>query len=84
MSYQLTFADILNITSSRELADGATLSGLPGGLMADLSGQVAAPANLSARQAREKGLLTSGTFGQPSHGSFATIALQQSLASRLH
>lgn len=39
--------------------------------------------NLSARQAKEKGLLTSGIFGLPSIGSFNNAGQQSSLASKL-
>lgn len=51
--------------------------------MTDPSGQEAAPANLSARQAKELGLLTSGTYGRHGFGSSATVNLQSSLESRL-
>lgn len=47
------------------------------------SGQVPVPASLSARQAKEKGLLTSGTCGPRSSISSASAGLSQSLASRL-
>ena len=40
-------------------------------------------ANLSARQAKELGLLTSGTYGRRGSGSSSSAALQQYLASRL-
>jgi len=46
-------------------------------------GQAVAPANLSPRQAKERGLLTSATFGQHSSGSSTSVDLQSSLASRL-
>ena len=42
-----------------------------------------APVNLSARQAKERGLLTSGTFGLHSTGSSSSAALTSCLASRL-
>ena len=51
--------------------------------MTDLFGRVPVLANLSARQARELGLLTSGTFGQRSSTSSRSADLQQSLESRL-
>ena len=51
--------------------------------MTDQSGPDHVRANLSARQAKEKGLLTSGTFGQPSTISSASIDLQQSLVNKL-
>lgn len=50
---------------------------------ADLFGPVPVLANLSARQAKELGLLTSGTCGPRSSTLSASVALQQSLASRL-
>jgi len=40
-------------------------------------------ANLSARQAKERGLMTSGTYGPPSTGSSIGCALQSSLESKL-
>ena len=47
------------------------------------SGQEVVLANLSARQAKKKGLLTSGIFGPPSIGSSRDAHLQWSLASKL-
>lgn len=47
------------------------------------SGRAVARASLSARQAKELGLLTSGTFGPPSTTSSPSAALQKSLESRL-
>lgn len=70
-------------TSSPVSASGPMPFAEPAGLMTDLFGLVPVPANLSARQARELGLLTSGTFGQPSSTSSSSAALQQSLESRL-
>jgi hypothetical protein len=57
--------------------------GAPDGPMIDLFGPVPAPANLSARQAKELRLMTSGTFGRRGTGSSRSAALQSSLASRL-
>jgi len=51
--------------------------------MTDLFGLVPVRANLSARQAKDLGLLTSGTSGRPGTGSSRSAALQRSLASRL-
>ena len=51
--------------------------------MTDQCGQDLAHANLSARQAKEQGLLTSGTYGQHSTTSLSSAALQSSLESRL-
>jgi hypothetical protein len=57
---------------------------LPDGQRTDPSGPVVAHASLSARQAKEKGLLMSGTYGQRSFGSLASVALRSSLVSKLH
>jgi hypothetical protein len=48
-----------------------------------LFGPGAARVNLSARQAKAAGLLTSGTYGPPSIGSLRSVALTSSLGSRL-
>jgi len=55
----------------------------PAGQMIDLFGPVPVRANLSARQARALGLMTSGTCGRTSIGSSASAGLQSSLESRL-
>jgi hypothetical protein len=55
----------------------------PVGLIIDQSGPAPVPANLSARQAKEAGLMTSGTFGPPSSTSSASAALQSFLENRL-
>ena len=47
------------------------------------SGPAPVLANLSARQAKEMGLLTSGTSGPPSSGSSRSVALATSVANRL-
>jgi hypothetical protein len=62
---------------------GRTPFGLPDGLTTDLFGLVPARANLSARQAKDLGLLTSGTFGRRGTTSSASAALVASTASRL-
>ncbi len=54
-----------------------------GGMTPAEYGQALAPANLSARQAKALGLLTSGICGPLSIGSLPSVALQLSLASRL-
>jgi hypothetical protein len=51
--------------------------------MTDLFGPVPVRANLSARQARALGLMTSGTCGRTSIGSSASASLQSSLENRL-
>lgn len=70
-------------TSSPASADGLSPCGKPDGLMTAPSGLAPALANLSARQAKELGLLTTGTSGLRSSGSSSTAALQRSLESRL-
>jgi hypothetical protein len=83
MSHPTTCVDTPNAISSPALASGATPFGALAGQTTDLSGPVPARASLSARQAKELGLLTSGTSGQPSTGSSRSAALQSSMESRL-
>ncbi|KAF1019666.1 MAG: hypothetical protein GAK30_02982 [Paracidovorax wautersii] len=77
------FADSLSAISSPESESGAWPCGVPAGPTTDLFGPVPARANLSPRQAKELGLMTSGTFGRTSTGSSKSAALQSSLESRL-
>ncbi len=72
-----------NATSSQALVFGPTPYAPQAGQMTDLFGLVPVLANLSPRQAKELGLMTSGTCGLTSTGSFKSAALQQSLESRL-
>ena len=72
-----------NATSSPVSAFSPTPFAAPAGQMMDLFGPVPVRANLSARQARELGLMTSGTSGRTSIGSSASASLQSSLESRL-
>ena len=83
MSHQLTFWDIPNAISSPVKASGPTRSGSQDGPMIARFGRDHAPVNLSARQAKERGLLTSGIFGLHSTGSSSSADLTSSLASRL-
>ena len=83
MFTQTICADSPSATSSPASESGAWRCGAPAGPTTDLFGPVPALANLSARQARELGLMTSGTFGRTSTGSSRSAALQQSLESRL-
>jgi hypothetical protein len=83
MSTPRTCAASPNATSSPASASGATPFGAPDGQTTDLFGPVPVRANLSARQARELGLLTSGTSGLRGFTSFASADLQRSVASRL-
>jgi len=78
-----TSRDSLSATFSPASAPGPLRSGVPVGATIDLFGPVPVPANLSARQAKELGLLTSGTYGRHSTTSSASAALQSSLESRL-
>lgn len=83
MWFQLSLLDTPNATSSQELASGHTHCDKPDGLTIGRCGQAPARANLSARQAKELGLLTSGIFGPPSTISLASACLQSSLESKL-
>ena len=69
--------------SLRASGHGHTPCAAQDGRMTAPSGQDPVPASLSARQAKEKGLLTSGTCGPPSSVSSASAALTSFLASRL-
>ncbi len=83
MSVQMTCLDLHNVIGLQALQSGPIPSASPDGLTTNRSGQVPARASLSARQVKEMGLLTSGTFGQPSSTSSASADLSISLASRL-
>lgn len=83
MSTPATYAASRSATSSQALAFGPMPSGLPDGVTTDLFGLVPVRANLSARQAKEMGLMTSGTCGPISITSSKSAALQSSLESRL-
>lgn len=78
-----TLTDSRSATSSPASAFGATHLGSPAGQMTDLFGPVPARANLSARQAKELGLLMSGTFGRHGTTSLKSANLQASLVSKL-
>lgn len=75
--------DTHNAISSPVSASGPTLCDLPVGPTIAPFGPAPALANLSARQVKEMGLLTSGTYGPLSTISSNSAALQSSLASRL-
>ncbi len=62
---------------------GPTLSEWLAGKTRDLFGREVVRANLSPRQAKELGLMTSGTCGLRGTGSSASADLQSSLESRL-
>ncbi len=79
----MTSSPTPNATSSPASASGRLHFAAPAGPMIDLFGRVPVRANLSPRQARELGLMTSGTYGQTSIGSSKSAALQSCLESRL-
>lgn len=78
-----TCADSCSAISSPASVSGPWPCAVPAGQTTDLFGPVPVLANLSARQARELGLLTSGTFGRTSTTSSRSADLQRSLESRL-
>lgn len=78
-----TSPDTPSVTFSPASADGRLPCVSPAGPMIVPSGPVHAPANLSARQAKEAGLLTSGTYGRSGSISSESADLQSLLASRL-
>lgn len=83
MSDQATSPDTNNAISSQASECGATPSVKRDGLTTSQSGRDHAHANLSARQAKERGLLTSGTYGLHSSISSKSADLMSCLASRL-
>lgn len=83
MSHLTTSEDLPSATFSPVSASGLIPSALPDGQMIARSGLAPARASLSARQAKEMGLLTSGTFGPTSSISSASADLSMSLANRL-
>jgi hypothetical protein len=83
MSHQLSLLDLLNATSSQGLGSGLTPCDERDGPMIVLYGRDHALASLSARQAKEQGLMMSGTCGPRSITSSASAALTLSLVSKL-
>lgn len=79
----MTYAVSPSAISSPGSACGPTRFVAPAGQMTDLFGLVPALANLSARQAKELRLMTSGTSGQPSTTLSKSAVLQASLESKL-
>ena len=79
----MTLQDSRNAISSPGSADGRLPCVAQDGPTVARHGQRHAPASLSARQARELGLLTSGTYGPPHIGLSASAALSWSLANNL-
>lgn len=80
MSYQPTLLDSIDVISSPGSESGITHS--TSQEWTDKYGRVPAHASLSARQAKEKGLLTSGTYGLRSSISSSSADLTHSLANR--
>lgn len=80
---QMSLWDSPSATSSQALADGPTHFDLLAGQMIVRSGRVPAHASLSPRQAKERDLLTSGTYGLHLNGSSQSAFLSASLANRL-
>lgn len=79
-----TIYDLLPNTISLQVsADGHLLLRWPAGRITAPSGPALARVNLSARQAKAKGLLTSGTCGPHGTGSLISASLQLSLESKL-
>ena len=72
-----------NATSSQGLGYGVMPCERQTGPMTDPFGQALAHANLSARQAKELGLMTSGISGPRSTVSLRSATLQRSLENRL-
>lgn len=70
-------------TSLPASADGPSPCAWPASQTTSLFGRQAPHANLSARKARELGLLTSGTYGRAISISSASAALAASSASKL-
>lgn len=83
MSSQTTLWDFLSATSLPASECGPMPCDRPDGRMTERSGPDPALASLSARQAKEKGLLTSGTYGLHSSISSKSADLQSGLVSRL-
>jgi len=83
MWYQATLWNTTNAISSPVSESGPTHCVSPDGPTIGRSGPDPAHANLSARQARALGLVTSGTYGPRSTISSASADLSSCLASRL-
>lgn len=83
MSDQMTYEDLFRSISLQGLVFGHMPCAVWAGKTAGRSGQVPAHASLSARQAKARGLLTSGTYGPPCIGWSGSVALSLSLASNL-
>lgn len=78
-----SYKDLLSAISSQESADGREHFALLIGRIIEKYGREAVLANLSARQAKVAGLLTSGTYGQRGSISYSSYDLQRSLENKL-
>lgn len=83
MSDPMNLLDTHNATSSLASVDGPTPYDSPDGPTTNPSGQAVARANLSARQVKALGLMTSGTYGQLGSISSSSASLALSLANKL-
>lgn len=83
MSHQTICESLHNVISSPGLVSGHMPYVALGGPMIARRGRHHAHANLSARQAKEKGLLTSGTYGPPHIGLSGNAILSWYLANNL-
>lgn len=75
--------DLFSAISLRELGSGALLCVWPDGRITERYGREVALASLSARRAKELGLLTSGTYGPRSSTLSKLVDLSPLLANRL-
>ena len=80
---QATCAATPNATFLQAFPVGASRLGLPDGPTTDLFGQGVAPVSRSARPVSAKASPTSAICGPHGSGSLASVALQQSLESKL-
>jgi len=78
----MTSPDLFSAISSPGSESGPTPFASPDGPTTARSGPDRAHASLSARQAKERGLLTSGTCGPHGSGSLTSAGLTSCLASR--
>lgn len=83
MSYQPMLGGLIDAISLPGSESGITPLTSPDGPMIDECGREVVLASLSARQAKERGLLTSGTYGLRGSIFSESADLTQSLANRL-
>ena len=83
MSHQMNLKDLLSVIFSQESESGVLHYAEQVGLMIDKYGREAVLANLSARQVKQVGLMTSGTYGLRSTISLSSATLTWHLVNRL-